>query len=389
MLDLVLDKRSTLDYEAPPSSAPPLQDLNDEIDAIRREKVEPRPALSIRFNDDADARPLEISRTAWDQNINDGRVETAVDRLIHAYGEARSKIFFAKVAEKTWDRPIVMKPGTASDYAFKGQIVVPSEYTRRYYDREIRDRLDTFDKTFDVATVTKDVRIAAGQGVAQVDTSEPTLPPLKLDEDLRNKLDELVQNAASEYATNYATWWRRFFDEWSVRADDVNTARAIFSQMALGSSRFQEFLLKIRENTTFEASESKTLNAMFEKLGDFQKINRLQDTERGQNPEIDKYRTILRGIVADLDGQPADKSKDAVGPTEMRRAPLAFETLLSPAGRISFAILRGTRDSKITTVEEWLKANGIDAEWRRPFLEPVEQLHKLGTADIVAFVRRS
>ncbi|MEZ0227890.1 MAG: hypothetical protein ACAI25_04645 [Planctomycetota bacterium] len=395
VLDLVLDsKRSTLSFEAPPGSAAPLEDLNGEIDAIRKRTVEPSPPILIQFHEPGpgeDQRPpTQVSRTAWDQMINDSRVQTSVDRFCSQYADARSKIFFSKIGERTWERPIVMKPGTASDFAFKGQFVVPPEFTRAFYERAVQARLKTFDEIFKKKTVTEGVVLTAKQDtIAIIDTTAPRVAPVVLDANLHDKLNELVENAADEYATAYNDWWTRFYRSWSVEAKDVNTARTIFSQMSLPASRFQDFLTKIRSNTSYESSESKKLNVIFEKLSEFQKINKLQDTDRGQNPEIDKYRTILRGVVADLDGAPADKSKDAVGAVEMRRVPLEFTELLSPAGRISFAILHKSRDSKLVTIEDWLKANGIQDEWKRPFLEPVERLHLLGIQDIEELIQRS
>ncbi len=394
VIDLVLDpKRSSLDIDSTPSASAPLADLNGQIDSIRKNKVEPSPAILIRFDEqregDAAKPPTVVSRTYWDQMISDSKIQTAVDKFCAGHEDARSKIFFSKVGEKTWDRPVVMKPGTASDFAFKGNFVLPAEYTKAFYDREVRDRLKTFDEIFRMTTVTEGVTLGTNQqrnaDVARVDTSTV---PVVLDENLRKRLNDLVLSASDEYATKYAEWWQKFYREWSVEAKDVNTARTVFSQMSLPASRFQDFLLKIRTNTSFEASESEKLNTMYLKLADFQKINKLQDTDRGQNPEIDKYRSILRGVVADLDGAPADKSKDKAEATEMRRAPLEFEKLLSPAGRISFAILHETRDSKLVTIGEWLKQNGIEGEWTRPFLQPVEELNKLGVQDIEAFVRR-
>src|SRR5579871_5057097 len=92
-------------------------------------------------------------------------------------------------------------------------------------------------------------------------------------------------------------------------------------------------------------------------------LNKIQIAERGQNTELESYRAILRGIVTDIDGPPPDAALDAKTAQDMRRAPFEFEQLLTPLGRMAYAILREARDSRRKLVEEWLDKNALRDRW--------------------------
>jgi type VI secretion system protein ImpL len=273
---------------------------------------------------------------------------------------------------------ILLKPANRGDFLFSGRGVIRGPYTRAAYEREVKPVFEQLG---------------------------PVIDSLKLDPDLQSELSSFVLREIEDYATDYANEALRFYRGWDVKADSLGSLLIILNQMRLPKSSFVEFLQTISETTAIGEATSPYLRPMAEKLEKFQFVNRLLVPDKAALPELDKYRAILGRMAADLEGSPGEEKRAAEEPAAAASAPGQggpapapkvvpvagdFESSLTPLGRLSLAILQDRRDSYLRLARQWLDSVGIEGDdWRRPFLAPIEQAHKLGKADLEAAVKKN
>jgi hypothetical protein len=314
----------------------------------------------------------------WLRALNQGRMRLVIADFIRLHQTDGERVFFYEDDAGPKEARTQVRPGT--DFLFTRPYVVPPRYTRQGFESRVKKSVENF---------------------------EHVVQRLKLDEDESGRfkaLDSLVAGACDEYGVEYARQWRKYYDSWSVDAHSLVALKTVIAEMRLPvSSVFQEFLAEVRQNTRLPRYESHYLNRIVANLEAFQPVNALfpddsvlvvtkdaaakdgakegATTMKAQIPEFEKYRALLDRVAADLDDQSPVK-KASEDPTVLEKTPVEFRQLLTPVARLSFAILHQGRDSYLRQVEEWLKADGITGEWGRPFLEPVRQMHVLGTQDI-------
>lgn len=349
-------------------------DVSSNGPALGNDAGTPGVAVASKVLVKLDAETYTFDTKQWLRALNQGRMRLVIADFIKLHQTDGDRIFFYSDESGIRDVRPTVRSGT--DFLFTRPYVVPPRYTRQGFEGQVKKALDNFEH------VVSKLRLDENDTTFQV-------------------LDGLIAAACDDYGTQYADHWRKYYDSWSVDARSLIALKTVVAQMRLPvSSVFQEFLAEVRRNTRLPRYDSHYLNRVVAKVEPFQPVNGLFPDETGlvstapskdpkekeqgakaQLSEFEKYRALLDRIAAELDTEGKAKLP-SLEPVELQRTPVEFTALLTPVARLSYAILRESRDSFLLQVEEWLKAEGITGEWRRPFLEPVRQLHLLGVQDI-------
>ncbi len=371
LLDLIQSPNSTIALTVRPEALN-LSDFVNTAVAIQREqppKAHPiHIAMGTPGSDDYD---FEVQ--VWAHRLQVGRLRLLATSFIQANEGTGATILLRNAPSRAATH---MRPPGNSDFLFPGDGSVSGNYTRSAWDG-VRQQLVDFERAM---------------GTQSWDVNDRHVVHPEFEKEVREALSKMVIAAAEHYAQSYANEWTRYFLAWHVAGDKLASLHIILGQMKLPVSRFQDFLQTVSDNTNTDKSigvitTSSYQKPMYDKLVPFGPIDGILSATGQSFSELEKYRSILGRCLDELEEEPPPESKEA--PEQMRREPLEFDKLQTPAGRLSYAILAERRDSYMKEVEAWLKANGITGDWQRPFIEPIQQLHVLGLADLEAAVQKN
>lgn len=208
------------------------------------------------------------------------------------------------------------------------------------------------------------------------------LDKAKIRPEQKSALEDVVKTQVRRYSVEYKSQLVRFFRSFGIVAPSQEALRVALAQMAESQSPFIHFVNAVDRQVDVP-TDSSMLEPMEGELQEFATWHRLVDASSG-SAEIAKYRAILAQLLVDLgppaEGAPAAPEKATVTET--------LETALTPSGRLALADLRGDKGAYGGLVKKWLASVQLPASQQGPFLAPIDQLERLGRADIEQIIQR-
>ncbi|WP_035240855.1 hypothetical protein [Desulfobacter vibrioformis] len=238
---------------------------------------------------------------------------------------------------------------TGNQFFFTAKKIIDGRYTQTTYAEEVKPALE---------------RIPA------------TLDKLPVSEDEKNRLSNFIYREAEAYAQAYAAEYSDYYQKFSIHADSLGELRFIINQILLPMSQFQEFLLTLKTNLDLEYGKNDYFKPIMMNLSALSFMKIIMQNEKDFFPELEKYKSILRMMLEDLDTQGSALLPEPGSETA------ALEQILSPAARISLAVFRNDADSCKNLIQKWAASMGMPENQSYPFLEPVYQLYQLGLKDL-------
>ncbi|MEH0021072.1 MAG: type VI secretion protein IcmF/TssM N-terminal domain-containing protein [Desulfobacter sp.] len=238
---------------------------------------------------------------------------------------------------------------TENTFFFTAKNVIDGRYTKKTYDDEIKPPLD---------------RVPA------------LLDKLPVSEDEKHRLSSFIYREAEAYAQKYADEYKSYYSKFSIRADSLGELRFIINQILLPMSQFQEFMLTLKNNLDLEYGKSDYFKPIMMHLGSLGFMKIIMQNEKDFFPELEKYKSILRMMLTDLetDGStiPAEPGSDTAD----------LNRVLSPSARITLSIFRNDPGSYMELIQKWTKSVGVPENMGYAFMEPVYQVYRLGLSEL-------
>lgn len=293
----------------------------------------------------------------WDQVILRSALRRHILTFIAQHSKVRGSVFFDP---QTQFQPILMNPRNDGTAGFVGKGVLDGRFTARAFEKYVRPSLD------DLSQLSK--RLEAGSEEAKL-------------------LDSFVYSETDRYARAYSSAIIRYYKAFDVQARSASALQVLIRQMLAERSPFSDFLSVITQNTQLRYSGENPYYRPFEEsLADFAGWYKLVTIdENGTAPEIDKYTAILQQIDEALTGPVIDALEGAPQPAEEGTEGVTAARLnevLSPAGRMALAIIKGNPGNHRRQVQDWLDSVRLKGFMRKPFLAPIRELRQIGVRDI-------
>jgi type VI secretion system protein ImpL len=305
----------------------------------------------------------------WDHVIRASATRELVRRFTDGRASRPSSIFFHGTERLS---PLVMNPLSDGTFLFTGRAELDGRFTRVAFDEYVRPVLTDF-----------------------------TTLAARLGRDERTAVEQFVASEVRKYANSYVSAVDTYYHAFGVRADSRDSLQILLKQMLGPGSPFTEMLHAVRDNTRVELDEKAVplFSPMKLALAKYAPLHKVLAEQESGASEFENYRAILEQLrqslalegAAALDGarpeepKPEEKKDAAAAEAEgLQRLP----DLLSPAGRMSLAILHRQKGSYEDLVVTWLTSVKLHGELSGPFLAPVQALHALGRKEIEETVAR-
>lgn len=345
--------------------------LSDLSTRMRSECVEPDPESVrgggvLRF--DFGGTELKFDTSVWEATMRASRVRELVRAFheVHSSGEfAGTSIFFTPEVERSLSAVQWNRFGD-NGAIFTGSGQIEGRATRAAFAEFVRKPIAHFAKS--VACV--------------------KISPFE-----KQQLVRYVGDRTDEYAEDVRKQLSLFWSEFGLRASSAEALRVALTQMTKATSPFSEFLEVVRTNAAIsqdasvdvltkdpalgglneaEATSVATmLQPVRDRLHEFDAVQLMFQGAAGAT-EIDKYKTILDQLARDLGGSEAPDSPTA-RVTSMR---------VGPQGRLALVVLQGGAGSYLRLVDDWLTSVRVPQGLSMPFLLPIVELYKVGSADL-------
>jgi hypothetical protein len=318
-----------------------------------------------------DQQPFTFASRQWDNLIRKSATRELVRRFTSRPAQRQATSFFPD--DKKRDA-LAKDPLGEGTFLFTGQAGLDHRYTRVAFDQYVRPVITDFNAL-----------------VARLE-----------EEGERTTVKRFVESEMRKYASSYVTEVDGYYHAFGVRADSRESLQLLLKQMLDPGSPFTEMLQVVRDNTHLELDEKAVplfspMKAALAKYAPLHKV--LAEQESGAS-EFENYRAILEQLRQSLalEGGGAPEAAKAEEPKKeeaktdealadaegLQRLP----DLLSPAGRMSLAILHRQKGSYEDLVVTWLTSVKLHGELSGPFLAPVNTLHALGRKEIEETVAR-
>ena len=288
----------------------------------------------------------------WYALMKKSRSEEVLKDFVQWHREHKASFFFK---DPDAYLPIVLNPTNNGKALFVGKTQVDGIYTRDAFEAEIRPTLLLL---------------------------KQTLLDLKLDAKLQSALELLVDRKLTQYAQNYVAQVSVFYNDFELKADSSQSLLVILKQLLNPISPFTDFLKSVHRNTSidFTPKESLTFGPMIHALAPFKTFNAAMSISADNTSEYEKYRTIIDQLYTTMAQAAASAGNE--NETELP----GLQGVLSPAAKQALATLSGDEGTYIEMVENWLESVGLAQSLRRPFLQPVHQLHLVGLKELESVV---
>lgn len=200
---------------------------------------------------------------------------------------------------------------------------------------------------------------------------------LPIDENEKKYFVDFVLKNLGTYSDRYVGSYLNYFRQFQVRIDSTWTLNYVLNDLQQPNSPFLETLVQIKNNTALNFPASSKFQPFAQKLSAFRFIQRLMEEKNGVYPEFQKYQFLMAQMQHEMDeNEPyvPKKSADDIA--------ASLKGVLTPIGRVAWAMLLNEDSSYLALVKGWLQNVGIQDEWQQPFLAPVQKVQKFGTDEI-------
>ncbi|MGZ4953761.1 MAG: hypothetical protein ACXV8Q_01500 [Methylobacter sp.] len=199
---------------------------------------------------------------------------------------------------------------------------------------------------------------------------------LPINADEKKYFGDFVQKNLNTYSDRYVSSYLNYFRQFQVRIDSTWALNYVLSDLQQPNSPLLDTLVQIKNNTALNFPTSPNFQPFAQKLAVFRFIHRLMEEKNGVYPEFQKYQVIMAQMQHQMD------STEPYLPKKTGDDAAFLKAALTPIGRIAWAMLRNEDSSYSALVKSWLQNVGILDYWQQPFLAPVQQVEKFGTAEI-------
>ena len=308
-------------------------------------------------------QPYAFDVRKWEETLLDSQAAEEISQFIRRNANSAS-IFFKASDDDA--RPVVWNPTNDGSVLFTGRASIDGRYTKPAYDKHVRETTKRLTEVLDKTKVPADRK-----------------------QKLRDFAKEQVRRYASEYRRQLVAFYRAF----GLMATSPEALRVAIAQIVSDTSPFNDFLTAVDKQVTLEHDDPQ-LEPMSEITDEFLAWHNAVSPGAGAS-EIAKYKAILSQLLADLGPAPEASSAAPAAAAVVAAEPATdqagqtLEKLLSPAGRIVLANLRGDKDSYGSLVYAWVQSIQIPEYQQAPFLAPIVQLGAVGRRDIERIVQQS
>ncbi len=343
------------------SGAPLLSGLVEKIALLYAASNANRPEDVVKIKLAGQEYTFDVRK--WDETLVDSQAAEEISQFIRRNANA-SSIFF-KASDDDM-RPVVWNPTNDGSVIFTKRASIDGRYTKPAYDKHVRETTKRLTEVLDKTKV-----------------------PAERKQRLRDFAKEQVRRYAMEYKRQLVAFYRAF----SLQATSPEAVRIAIAQIVSDVSPFNDFLTAVDNQITIEHDDP-ALDPMTEITDEFSAWHNAVSPSAGA-PELAKYKAILTQLLADL-GPAPERAADAPAAAAVAAAEPAtnqpnatLEKLLSPAGRLVLANLRGEKDSYGALVTAWVQSIRVEEYQQAPFVAPIVQLSAIGRKDIENIVAQS
>ena len=289
----------------------------------------------------------------WFALMKKSRSEEVLKDFVQWHREHKASLFFK---DPDAYLPVFLNPTNNGNALFVGKSHIDGIYTRDAFEAEVRPAIIEL---------------------------RDTLRELKLEPKLEAALQLLVDRKLTLYAQNYVGQISVFYNDFQLKADSSQSLLVILKQLLNPISPFTDFLKSVHRNTSleFKPTEALAFGPMIHALAPFQSFNATMSISADNSSEYEKYRTIIDQLYTTM-AQVSSEAGDGDAQTKLP----GLQSVLSPAAKQALATLSGDSGTYIEMVENWLESVGLTQSLRRPFLEPVHQLHLVGLKELESVV---
>lgn len=343
------------------SSVPLLRALVDRVSLLYAAASAERPDDIVRIR--LAGQEYEFDVKKWDLTLVDSSAAEEISQFIRRNSSAGS-IFFAAADDDV--RPVVWNPTNDGSVLFTGRASIDGRFTKPAYDKNVR---------------------------AAIKRATEMLEKTHVPQDRKTRLQEFVKEQVRRYAGEYRRQLVAFYRAFNLNATSPEALRVAIAQMVSDTSPFNDFLTAVDNQVTLEVDDP-LLEPMNDVVTEFSAWHAAVSPGSGA-PEIAKYKAILAQLLADLGPAPETSGAGtaagaAVAAAEPPTGTAAtLEKLLSPAGRLVLANLRGDKGSYGALVGAWVASIKIPEYQQAPFVAPIVQLSAVGRRDVENVVEQA
>lgn len=299
----------------------------------------------------------------WDETLLDSAAGEEISQFIRRNASSAS-IFFALADDDL--RPIVWNPTNDGTVFFLGRGSIDGRYTKPAYDKHVHDVVKKLGEVLE----------------------KNRIPEVK-----KQRLREFVREQVKRYSAEYLRQLVAFYKQFKTQASSPESVRVLVAQMVSDTSPFNDFVSAVDKQVTLDHDDA-LLEPMEDVTSEFASWHAAVSPGSGA-PELAKYKAILGQLLADL-GPAAEQASQAATAKEVADAELPTDApnqtllkVLSPAGRLVLANLRGDAGSYGGLVAAWVASIRIPEYQQLPFLAPIQQLAALGRQNIENALRQA
>jgi len=294
-------------------------------------------------------REFKFSSRRWHDSINRSKITLFLREFINHNKQTDGLLFFPAVTEIDG---LVMNPFNDGSFIFTGHSTIDGRFTKAAFEEWVKPVL------------------------SELPTFVEQLP---VPVDYKNQLGNFLLKEVEAYANQYAESYRGYYIDFDVTAQSPGAFRYLLTQLSRPLNPLMEFLLSVKENTELDLESNEYFRPLALRLGEFEFLQRLMAEQKGGFPELDKYTALLKQMQLDIQKKNPASAKSE--PSKNQDVD-SFTELLTPLGRINYAIYQDQPDSYLNLINLWLQSVGISAQWQDVFLAPAYLAYSLGKADV-------
>lgn len=185
-----------------------------------------------------------------------------------------------------------------------------------------------------------------------------------------------VQNESRRYSERYCAAILSQYNSYVFPGGALSSTRASLVELLTPGGSLLLHLKKVVDNVNLPGLDGRFAQPLAACLMQTRPLVTLMMAGKdGSYPGLKPYSEIIAAVIKDFDtGKPADMKEDG--------KPTGLTDLLSPLGRIGFAVLTEQVTSPERKVELFLESAGLGGSLAQPFLAPVKHLTSLALAEI-------
>lgn len=298
----------------------------------RLQSVESR---NYRFAGIDEVFTMELSD--WNNLAVVYQVEQMLNNFVATHTESKGDVFFTRGFEMS---PLKIASSSNAFPHFISANALPGRYTRTAYESCVRSTSE---------------KLCALIG------------ELPIHDEAKGRFLQFLSHEVISYVTEYQRTFEALFQQCGVELASLADFKARMNRCCAPGGSFYDFLKLIRYHTEVFSVPTSCVNNL-EQFNTFAFLANIfpekgEGSEEREGPELfGEFSQLMSELIADL-------RHDDSGP-------------MSPAARISLAIVQDDPDAYKHRLRTLLKEGGVPEEFHAPFLAPLEHLYTLGVSDL-------